>query len=165
VKGLKLTVLLALSVSILFAQETRREPLQQSAIDRRSASRYIFSPTSDALLMAVKIWGEVKNPGIYEVPIGIDLVELISSAGGPTSAAKLSSVKVIRLSENPEKSEVISVDVNEFLDTGNYEMIPEIKANDTIVVPKKITQTILGTTSQVLSVIYLLSMIDFYINR
>lgn len=164
-KGLKLTVLLALSVSVLFAQETTGQSLQQSAIDRRSASRYIFSPTSDALLMPVKIWGEVKNPGIYEVPIGIDLIELISSAGGPTSAAKLSKVKVIRLKENPEENEIILVDVNEFIDTGNYKIIPEIKANDTIVIPKKITQTMLGSTNQILSILYLISMIDFYLNR
>lgn len=157
-------VLLILFANLLFAQQ---QP--PPSTDRRSAAKYIFSPKTDALLMSVKVWGEVKQPGIYEVPIGIDLIELLSSAGGPTNSAKLSKVKIIRVvSANPEadKSGVFTVDVEEFLDKGNYEIIPEIRPNDTVIVPIKTTHYITSSISWAQPVISLLSaaaIFAFYI--
>lgn len=34
--------------------------------------------------MHVNVWGTVRNPGLYEVPVGTRLSELFSLAGGPT---------------------------------------------------------------------------------
>jgi polysaccharide export outer membrane protein len=44
----------------------------------------------------VYIWGEVRSPGVYNLTSSPDLVELISTAGGPTSSADLTRVKVVR---------------------------------------------------------------------
>ena len=41
------------------------------------------------LLMYVNVWGHVKNPGTYLVYENIDLLTLISLAGGPISGANL----------------------------------------------------------------------------
>jgi NADH:ubiquinone oxidoreductase subunit F (NADH-binding) len=46
--------------------------------------------------MEVNLWGYVRNPGRYEVPISTDLVELLSFAGGPTQGASLDDVKIVR---------------------------------------------------------------------
>ena len=155
--------------SILLGQDVGRSSTQKNTnIGRRSAAKYIFSPSTDAFLMTVKIWGEVKQPGIYEVPIGVDLIELLSSAGGPTTKAKLSKIKIIHAEEEDGEDLVVSVNVKEFLNTGNSELIPEIKPNDTVVVPIRPTQyliTSLSWTSQVMSVVYLITMMDYYRTR
>lgn len=151
----------------LLAQEDARTTLQQRASDlgRRSAAKYIFAPGTDALLMTVKVWGEVRQPGIYEVPIGLDLIELISSAGGPTSKAKLSKVKIIRTDVESEEERVMSANVREFLNTGDVNLVPIIKPGDTVVVPIKPTQYILTTfswTQQLLSLFSIYTMILYY---
>lgn len=135
---------------------------------RTDASRYMLSAKSDALLMTVKVWGEVQKPGLYDVPIGTDLVELLSSAGGPTSRAKLSKVKIIREATNGSENAVTIINIKEYLDTGNAENIVEIKANDTIVVPVKPIQylsTSLSWSSQIINLIYLITMFDYYRTR
>jgi hypothetical protein len=139
------------------------QPTQQAI--RTDASRYVLSAKSDALLMTVKVWGEVQKPGLYDVPIGTDLVELISSAGGPTSRAKLSKVKIIREGTNDTENTVSIINIKEYLDTGNAENIVEIKANDTIIIPIKpfqIVMTSLSWTQQILSLFSIYSMIIYY---
>lgn len=163
-------IIILLMTSIILGQDVGRSSTQKSVrtVDKRSAARYIFSPGTDAFLMTVKVWGEVRQPGIYEVPIGVDLVELLSSAGGPTTKAKLSKIKIIHAEEEDGEDLVVSVNVKEFLNTGNSELIPEIKPNDTVVVPVKPTQYILTSlsyTSQVMSLLYVFAMMDYYRTR
>ncbi len=50
---------------------------------------------SDEILMPVNVWGEVRNPGMHMVPWDSDLSDALSAAGGPTSSANLSKVKII----------------------------------------------------------------------
>ena len=42
------------------------------------------------------VWGQVRNPGAYELPPSSSVVELISKAGGPTDYADLSKIKILR---------------------------------------------------------------------
>ncbi|MFH1212769.1 MAG: SLBB domain-containing protein [Candidatus Neomarinimicrobiota bacterium] len=150
----------------LFAQDSQTITTKTGRIgDRQSASKYIMSASSDAFLMTVKIWGEVTKPGLYDVPIGTDLVELISAAGGPTTRANLSRVKIIHASPKNGDNYVSSVNVKEFLQSGDSENIPEIKPADTIVIPVKPTQYILTSlswTQQMLQLFSIYSMIVYY---
>ncbi len=50
---------------------------------------------TDEVLMSIHVWGEVRSPGTYLVPIDADLIAGISAAGGPTSQAKLSDVRIV----------------------------------------------------------------------
>ncbi|MBL7067483.1 MAG: SLBB domain-containing protein [Candidatus Marinimicrobia bacterium] len=157
-------------ISTVYGQESVRRQSTTTGryTDRPSASRYILSTTSDALLMTVKVWGEVQKPGLYDVPIGTDLIELISSTGGPTTSAKLSKVKIIHASDKNNESYVSTVNIKKFLDTGDSQFIPEIKPNDTIVVPIKPTQYIAASfswTSQIINLIYIITMFDYYRSR
>jgi len=87
---------------------------------------------TEQLKIRTYIWGQVRNPGLYIVPDDTDLLTLISSAGGPTENAKLSKVRIIRSTIEGEK--VINVDLNEYLETGQTELIPILKPGDTIIV-------------------------------
>ena len=42
------------------------------------------------------VWGQVNKPGLYYLPGSPDVLELLSSAGGPASGADLSRVLLIR---------------------------------------------------------------------
>jgi len=153
-----------------FAQESVKTQTSTTGRfgDRSPASRYILSTTSDALLMTVKVWGEVQKPGLYDVPIGTDLIELISSAGGPTEAAQLSKIKIIHGSEKKGRGQVMKINVKEFLETGDLSMIPEIKPDDTIIVPMKPSQYVrvsLSWTQQLMSLIQAYALADWYLTR
>ena len=49
------------------------------------------------LTMQVNVWGFVHQPGRYEVSNNIDLVQLISFAGGPTQDADIEDVRITRI--------------------------------------------------------------------
>ena len=57
---------------------------------------------SDEVLMPVNVWGEVRNPGVHMVPWDADLRDALSAAGGPTSSANLSKIKIILTGINME---------------------------------------------------------------
>ncbi len=48
------------------------------------------------VLIRVSVIGEVRTPGLYPVDPGVSLIELLTVAGGPSSAADLENVSVIR---------------------------------------------------------------------
>jgi len=87
---------------------------------------------TEQLKIRTYIWGQVRNPGLYIVPDDTDLLTLISSAGGPTENAKLSKISIIRSTMEGEK--VITVDLKEYLETGEAELIPILKPGDTVIV-------------------------------
>ena len=87
---------------------------------------------TEQLKIRTYIWGQVRNPGLYIVPDDTDLLTLISSAGGPTENAKLSKIRIIRSSAEGEK--VIWVDLKEYLETGQAELIPILKPGDTVII-------------------------------
>lgn len=100
-----------------------------------SASIYQYSGTlagSEQLKIRTYIWGQVIKPGLYIVPDDTDLLTLISSAGGPTKDAKLSKVRIIRQSSQGEQ--VIWVNLQEYMETGKYELIPTLQPGDTIII-------------------------------
>ncbi len=66
-----------------------------------SAGNYYYVSKPGELTMEVNIWGSVRSPGRYEVPISTNLVQLVSYAGGPTQDAVLDEVRVTRFSKNP----------------------------------------------------------------
>lgn len=91
-------------------------------------AQYILG-SDDILLVNVNLWGHVQRPGIYSIPSAYSLIDLISSAGGPLKTARLSDVRVVR-----KNQEVIQVDIEKFLKTGNIELLPPLQPGDTIIV-------------------------------
>ncbi|NOQ22715.1 MAG: hypothetical protein GQ565_08720 [Candidatus Aegiribacteria sp.] len=83
---------------------------------------------TDEVLMSIHVWGEVRNPGTYLVPVGADLITGISAAGGPTSKAKLSDVRIVY-----EDSD-IRYDLNRFLDAEGGP-VPDLNPGATIHIP------------------------------
>ncbi|RLD12639.1 hypothetical protein DRI50_08860 [candidate division KSB1 bacterium] len=103
----------------------RQQPTRQQV---NPAAQYILG-SGDVLLVTVNLWGHVLKPGIYSVPSSYTLIDLISSAGGPLSTARLSDVRIVR-----KNQQVLKVDLEKFLKTGDSSNIPPLQPGDTIIV-------------------------------
>lgn len=97
---------------------------------------------------SVSVWGEVRRPGLYSVPEGTTLLDLISLAGGPTSAAKLNDVKLVRsASVTTGRKSVVEVNLDDFIKQGDPEVQTLLIPDDTVVIRAKTTTNILKWTS------------------
>jgi len=106
----------------------------QKAEANNTDPRYIIDPETGRLSMVIRVWGEVKQPGVTMVPSDADLVSLLSYVGGPTDRAKLDKVRIIRFNQKDGEDRVVYADIEAFLETGDASFIPTIYPNDTIVV-------------------------------
>jgi hypothetical protein len=98
-------------------------------------SAYLYSGTlqeADQLKIKTYIWGQVRKPGLYIVPDDTDLLTLLSLANGPTEDAKLSKIRIVRSTEEGE--EIILVDLKDYMETANDNLIPTLQPGDTIIV-------------------------------
>lgn len=90
------------------------------------------------LLIDINIWGHVRSPGKYSVPISARLLDVISLAGGPAEHADMSEVKVVH-DKNTVDSSVVDmvrvIDVEAYQNTGDPAANPVLNANDTIIIP------------------------------
>ncbi|MDW8137113.1 MAG: SLBB domain-containing protein [Bacteroidota bacterium] len=76
---------------------------------RSNVGAYYYMARPGDLTVIVSIWGEVRNPGQYEVPAATDLVQLLSYAGGPLVTANLRRVRLIRRSAPGERPETVQI--------------------------------------------------------
>jgi hypothetical protein len=77
-----------------------------------SSAAYYFISKPGEITMSINLWGYVRNPGRYEVPISTDLVQLLSYAGGPLAEADLGSVKISRVVRREDGIRTVEFIVN-----------------------------------------------------
>lgn len=74
-------------------------PSEVEDLSKTAGSVYYSPVVKDKVLIPVHIWGAVQRPGLHFVPIGTNLVEGLSLAGGPTTQANLKRVRLTREQE------------------------------------------------------------------
>ncbi|PJG60777.1 SLBB domain-containing protein [Aeromonas cavernicola] len=79
---------------------------------------------------AIKVFGEVNNPGAFSFKSGNSIVDLLMRAGGVTRFAGVERIRVINGS-SPEL-----FDLKAYLDSGNNKLLPNLAPGATIFVPK-----------------------------
>ena len=130
---MKRILIIIFVVGMIFGLWAQTEGSGFSTYNPGAVYQYSGSLTgTEQLKIRTYIWGQVRKPGLYIVPDDTDLLTLISSAGGPTENAKLSKVKIIRSTMDGDK--IINVDLKEYLDTGQPELIPILKPGDTVII-------------------------------
>ncbi|MFH1862099.1 MAG: SLBB domain-containing protein [bacterium] len=125
--------ILILLLCLPLAQQCWSEEVETKPIPRyieRGAQYYIGD--ENELLMKVNVWGQVEKPGQYFVASDTDLITLISLAGGPADKSRLSNVRLVRTGSS--ESEVMEINIKKFLKTGDQDLIPNLKPEDTIIV-------------------------------
>ncbi|MDR3627826.1 MAG: SLBB domain-containing protein, partial [Ignavibacteriaceae bacterium] len=72
----------------------------------RQAPQGGFFDYSDpqAVNIKVAVWGWVKYPGRYVIPSYSSINDLISYAGGPTDAARMENIRLMRLNKDSSQS-------------------------------------------------------------
>ncbi|MBC7396383.1 MAG: SLBB domain-containing protein [Bdellovibrionales bacterium] len=108
------------------------------ADDLKSGSNsyeFVAGKFAGAVMMRVNLWGGVHQPGIYNIPVGTDLVTLLSYAGGPNQNAELSDTRIKRTIGTTE--EVIKIDVDDILKGKPVLGLNSgLHVNDIVVVPE-----------------------------
>ena len=118
----------------------------------------------------VAIWGYVKSPGKYVVPIYTNVPDLISYAGGPVTESDLDDVRIYRVDKNGEQ-ELIKLNYTDLLhdDLLNKNKVnPNIKAGDILIIPgspKYYFRDYLNTTLSILSAIISLTTFLIFIHK
>jgi hypothetical protein len=93
---------LMLCLTVVHAQENSSSLLSATS-DKTTSTNYYFARPND-LTLIVNVMGFVQRPGRYEIASSIDLMNLISLAGGPTADGSMSKVKIIRIIKDGEKT-------------------------------------------------------------
>lgn len=108
----------------------------------------------------VFIYGQIAHPGVYPINEESTLLQAITMAGGPTSAADLKDVRVIM--KHGLQSTVAKVNVGKHLSQGSPRDFP-LRPGDTVVIPKRAgiwrsiwrgTTGVIAATSTVLGLLY-----------
>ncbi|MEA2103382.1 MAG: hypothetical protein U9P79_01900 [Candidatus Cloacimonadota bacterium] len=132
-----------------------------------SSSAFSFSGTmgdENQLRMQTYIWGQINKPGLYIVPDDTDLIALISFAKGPTEDAKISKIRIVRSGFGTQKNEIIEVNLEKFLETGNRELIPILMEGDTVIVPATVFYGMERVATFISKFATVLSMYSIYLS-
>tara|TARA_S200000501_G_scaffold378888_1_gene444625 strand:+ start:54085 stop:54588 length:504 start_codon:yes stop_codon:yes gene_type:complete len=103
-----------------------------------SSERYLTSSNGN-IMMNVNIWGHVRAPGSQIVYDGIDFASLLSTVGGPMDGANLKMVRLYREIPDSDGKIMYRINLNNFIETGNRTNFIQIKPNDTIIIPQKLS--------------------------
>lgn len=79
---------------------------------------------------AIKVFGEVHRPGTFAYKGTPSAMDMIMRAGGVTRYAGIEQIRVIH------NGQPFPFNMREYLDTGNQELLPEIRQGDTIFIPQ-----------------------------
>ena len=124
------------------------------------SSERFFTDKNGIILMNVNIWGHVNRPGRHMVFDGIDIATLLSVVGGPKNGAKLNKVKIFR--EVPDENGILAYTINieNFIKTGDRSEFIKIMPNDTFIIPQKTSSYIMG---QIGALNTILSILNIYL--
>ena len=90
---------------------------------------------------SIFVQGAVDQPGKYDFEGLYTIWDAIKEAGGATPSASLDAIRLIRVEGGLSTTTII--DVQQALDSGTLESLPELKPGDTIIVPDR-TSTYAG---------------------
>ncbi len=92
----------------------------------------------ETINMKVSIWGFVKYPGRYIVPINTEVSDLLSYAGGPNQNTNLDDLRLYRIMEDSTQH-MFKFDLEDLLWNNKLEVqnrkIPKLQGSDVLVVP------------------------------
>ncbi len=103
----------------------------------QSQSAFYDLSDPESINIKVSVWGFVRFPGRYVVPIYSTAVDLLSYAGGPSDAANLEELRIFRLNEDSIDT-MIKFNYNDLLWNENLSKViraPQLKAGDIFLVP------------------------------
>lgn len=135
---IKLFLLLFLSVSVsIFSQDDDGLILGKTQKQTNAAIYDLSDP--QGVNIEVNLWGFIRYPGRYIVPIRTTFMDIMSYSGGPMETSNLKEIRIIRGATKPgEKPKLIKLDYNDLMwedqissPTKNN---PELQSGDVILI-------------------------------
>lgn len=131
-------LLLSLFLSIIvFAQNSELQVGSNTNQLRQNQGAFYDYSDPTSLNIKVSVWGFVKYPGKYVIPMESNVYDLLSYAGGPTEDAHLEDLRLFRTMEDSSQS-MIKFNYNDLLWDENlkeFKSAPGLEAGDIILVP------------------------------
>jgi len=107
----------------------------------------------------VSVWGFVKYPGKYVIPVYSKINDLISYAGGPTEEARLEEMRIVRTDSTNSKQIIFNLNFKDLLMDPNVAMdssVQFLKAGDVLLVsgsPRFYLRDYIGIILSIVSVL------------
>lgn len=111
--------------------------LGTSDVTRQYPGSYYDFSDAETVNIKVAIWGNVRNPGRYVIPVYTTMVDLISLAGGPTEAADLDDLRLYRSPQSGEQ-QLLTFRYDDLLGSGQLiknRNVPKLEPSDVLLVP------------------------------
>jgi hypothetical protein len=168
---LLLLCLLFLFKSSLFAQNEGIQ-IGSNLNPLRTAPQGAFYDYSDpqAVNIKVAIWGWVRFPGKYIIPSYSNVNDLLSFAGGPTDAAHLENLRLVRTNKDSTQT-LIDIQYKDIMmnpGTGELAKAPPLFPGDVLLVtgePRLYFKDYLSITVSVVSALVSLATLIYLIVR
>lgn len=129
------------TVSLLAQEDKGRKDVQiglgTSEESRSYGGAYYDFSDAETVNIKVAIWGNVRNPGRYVVPVYTTMIDLISLAGGPTEAADLDDLRLYRTPQTGEP-QLLKFRYDDLIDEEQLiknRNVPKLEPSDLILVP------------------------------
>ena len=103
-----------------------------------SVERIELSLVGEESRRLIYVHGEVLNPGKYDFGENPNLWEAVREAGGATPEAALETVRIIRAEEEGRRTFIVNL--QQVIEDGNIESLPELRPGDTVIVPIRMLQ-------------------------
>ena len=155
------TLIFSFSLSFIFCQSGRVNLYGEVNPNHVISGEDYITNDDGTLLMYVNVWGHVKNPGTYLVYEGIDLLTLISLAGGPETGANLNNIRII---SNKDKDQTSNINLNKYIQRNRTSV--QIKPHDTIYIKESMGSylftrvNLVSTVLQIANIYYTVSRIQ-----
>jgi hypothetical protein len=107
----------------------------------------------------VAVWGFVKFPGKYIIPVYSKINDLISYAGGPTDEARLEEMRIVRTDTSNSKQIIYNLNFRDFLMDADVivdSSLQSLRAGDVLLVsgsPRFYLKDYIGTILSIVSVL------------
>lgn len=132
-----LFLLMLLFVNFCFAQ-SKGYDLGSSGVRTFQQSGFYDLSDPETVNITVSVWGWVRYPGKYKIPLNTDVSDLLSLAGGPVEGADLEDIRVVRINEDSTQ-QMIKFSFNDVMYEAKlqnrYRKVPKLDAGDVLVVP------------------------------
>lgn len=84
--------------------------------------------------MLVSVFGMVTRPDNYPVLEQTSIFKVLSMAGGPAEEANIRNIRIYRKNSNPH---YITLDLTQYLESGQINSVPQIYPGDIVYIPRK----------------------------
>ncbi len=141
-KFLLFTLWMVIGIGSLYSQEDKGRKDIQIGLGTSDGTRsfggayYDFSD-GETVNIKVSVWGNVRNPGRYVIPVYTTMLDLISLAGGPTEAADLDDLRLYRTPQTGEP-QLLKFRYDDLIDGDQLiknRNVPKLEPSDVLLVP------------------------------